>query len=107
MTFLGAGKPKEFSCRPAGLDVAFPPSLTSLHSRYGSACPPIPTFVREWMFFASLFITTLLCANFFRRRDMFMLVLFGAGLNAALNIFFAEIQIRRDEPALVHPSRSG
>lgn len=54
----------------------------------------IPTFVREWMFFASLFVTMLICANFFRRRDLFMLALFGAGVNAALNVLFAEIQIR-------------
>jgi O-antigen ligase len=64
----------------------------------------IPTFVREWMFFASLFITMLLCVNFFRRRDMFMLVLFGAGLNAALNVLFAELQVRVAKlPAFVLP----
>jgi O-antigen polymerase len=64
----------------------------------------IPTFVREWMFFASLFITTVLCSNFFRRRTMFMLVLFGAGLNAALNVLFAEIQIRMVRlPAFILP----
>lgn len=54
----------------------------------------VPTFIREWLFFATLFITALLCSNLFRRRDMMMLVLFGAGLNAALNILFAELQVR-------------
>jgi len=54
----------------------------------------VPTFMREWLFFATLFITMLLCSNLFRRRDMMMLVLFGAGLNAALNILFAELQVR-------------
>ncbi len=54
----------------------------------------VPTFVREWLFFASLFITAILCSNMFRRRDMMMLVLFGAGMNAALNVLFAELQVR-------------
>jgi O-antigen ligase len=54
----------------------------------------VPTFIREWLFFATLFVTALLCSNLFRRRDMMILVLFGAGLNAALNILFAELQVR-------------
>jgi len=54
----------------------------------------VPTFAREWMFFAGMFIAMVICSNFFRRRDMFMLVLFGAGLNAALNTLFAEMQVR-------------
>ena len=64
----------------------------------------IPTFVREWFFFAGVFMTMLLCANFFRRRDMFVLTLLGGALNAALNVFFAEMQIRtRNLPAFVLP----
>ncbi len=64
----------------------------------------IPTFVREWYFFASLFVTFLLCFNLFRRRDMFILVLFGAGLNAALNVLFAELQVRSGQlPPFILP----
>lgn len=64
----------------------------------------VPTFVREWFFFAGVFMTMLLCANFFRRRDMFVAALLGGALNAALNVLFAEMQIRtRNLPAFVLP----
>jgi O-antigen polymerase len=103
MIVAGSQKRKDFLVDPLGwmwlfllLYITAQPAWLSLSS--------IPTFVREWMFFASLFITMLLCVNFFRRRDMFMLVLFGAGLNAAVNVLFAELQVRMSKlPAFVLP----
>ena len=103
MIVLAPGKRKAFRVDPLGwmwlfllLYITAQPAWIRLSS--------IPTFVREWMFFASLFITTLLCVNFFRRRDMFMLVLLGAGLNSAVNILFAELQIRAAKlPAFILP----
>jgi O-antigen ligase len=53
----------------------------------------VPTFVREWFFFASLWVAYVLCYNFLP-RDRFRWILWGANLNAACNVLFAELQSR-------------
>ncbi len=53
----------------------------------------VPTFAREWFFFASLWAAYVLCYNFLP-RDRFRWILWGANLNAACNVIFAELQIR-------------
>ncbi len=52
----------------------------------------VPTFVREWFFFATLWITYILCYNFFRGKYL-RPILWLANINAALNVIFAELQI--------------
>ena len=53
----------------------------------------MPTFAREWFFFASLWTVYFISRNssVYRHLPVF---LWFAGLNATLNVFFAEIQIR-------------
>ncbi|MDN5318366.1 MAG: hypothetical protein PWR00_329 [Thermovirga sp.] len=53
----------------------------------------VPTFVREWFFFAALWITYFLTYHDFDNRKLVILLWFGA-LNAALNVIFAELQYR-------------
>lgn len=54
----------------------------------------VPTFLREWFFFATLWITYILCYNFFNGRYL-RPVLWVANVNAALNVLFAEMQFAR------------
>lgn len=53
----------------------------------------IPTFVREWFFFTSLWAAYVLCYNFLP-RDRFRWILWAANINAACNVIFAELQTR-------------
>lgn len=52
------------------------------------------TFVKEWFFFASLWGAYILCYNLFPEGPFHRFILWGANLNAVMNIFFAELQIR-------------
>jgi len=53
----------------------------------------VSTFVREWFFFAALWITYFLTYHAFDNKKLAILLWFGA-LNAALNVIFAELQYR-------------
>lgn len=52
----------------------------------------IPTFYREWFFFASLWGFYVLCLNLFR-ENWLRPILWLASLNGAINVFFAELQV--------------
>lgn len=52
-----------------------------------------PTFSREWFFFASLWGVYLIAYDGIKEKRL-SLFLWGAAVNAALNVFFAELQIR-------------
>lgn len=57
------------------------------------------TFVKEWLFFATLFGAYLFAYNYFPAK-LHRLVLWGSSLNAALNVIFAEIMVTgRTSPA--------
>ncbi|MCF4150747.1 O-antigen ligase family protein [Dethiosulfovibrio sp. F2B] len=52
----------------------------------------VPTFYREWFFFASLWGFYVLCLNLFR-ENWLRPILWLASLNGAINVFFAEFQV--------------
>jgi O-antigen ligase len=52
----------------------------------------IPTFYREWFFFASLWGFYVLCLNLFR-ENWLRPILWLASLNGVVNVFFAEFQV--------------
>jgi len=53
----------------------------------------VSTFVREWFFFAALWVTYLLAYHDFDNKKLNVLIGFGS-INAALNVIFAELQYR-------------
>lgn len=53
----------------------------------------VPTFLREWFFFASLWAVYAFARQGFREHWLAPF-LWGANLNAAMNVIFAELQIR-------------
>lgn len=52
------------------------------------------TYIKEWLFFASLFALYIFCYNLFKDNKYHRLVLWLANINAAINIVFAELLIR-------------
>jgi O-antigen ligase len=52
------------------------------------------TFVKEWFFFAALFAVYLLAYNMPPKGGFFRILLWGSGLNASLNVLFAELVSR-------------
>ena len=51
----------------------------------------LPGFLREWFFFATLWVFYILCYNGFEGK-WFKVLFWVAGINAVLNVFFAELQ---------------
>ena len=52
------------------------------------------TYVKEWLFFASLFALYIFCYDLFKNKKYHKLVLWLANINATLNVVFAELLIR-------------
>jgi O-antigen ligase len=52
------------------------------------------TFAKEWFFFATLFALYILAYNLRPRGVFLRALLWGSGVNAALNVVFAELMIR-------------
>lgn len=53
------------------------------------------TFFKEWFFFATLIAMYIFTFNMFRGRGYHKIILWAANVNAALNVVFAELLIRR------------
>ncbi|MDR3353665.1 MAG: O-antigen ligase family protein [Synergistaceae bacterium] len=54
----------------------------------------ISTYVKEWFYFGCLFAVYFLSFNLFRGGRLHRAVLWGSSVNAAINVFFAELLIR-------------
>jgi O-antigen ligase len=54
----------------------------------------VPTFVKEWFFLAALWIVYVLCYNLVPPGEALRVFLWGAMIDASINILFAEIQVR-------------
>ncbi|GHV27888.1 O-antigen polymerase [Synergistales bacterium] len=51
----------------------------------------LSTYMKEWFYFASLFALYMLAYNIFKSERLFRVILWGGGVNAAINVVFAEL----------------